>query len=57
MRFFSIIVLILALSSCTPINQKLGLQDDNFGEELVEEAIELKTGLSVDLSPSSKEKK
>lgn len=41
--------------SCSYINKKFGLKDDNLGEELIEEAIEMKTGLDVDLTPSSPE--
>lgn len=43
------------LCSCSAINTKLGLQDENYGEELIEEAIELKTGLDIDLTPGSPE--
>ncbi|MDB4726191.1 hypothetical protein OAF54_02050 [bacterium] len=32
------------------------LEDDNLAEEFVEEVIESKTGLDLDLSPSSPEK-
>lgn len=41
---------------CSYINKKLGLSDDNLGEEIVEEVIEMKTGLDIDLTPSSPEK-
>lgn len=43
------------LCSCSYVNQQLGLDDDNFGEELIEEAIELKTGLDIDLTPGTPE--
>lgn len=46
---------LLFLCSCSAINAKLGLSDDNFSEELVEEVIEMKTGLDVDLTPGSPE--
>jgi hypothetical protein len=46
---------LLILCSCSAINAKLGLQDENFGEELIEEAIELKTGLDIDLTLESPE--
>lgn len=46
---------LLMLCSCSAINAKMGLQDENFGEELIEEAIELKTGLDIDLTPGSPE--
>lgn len=35
----------------------LKLEDDNFAEELVEDVIQDQTGLDIDLSPSSPEKK
>lgn len=46
---------LLLLCSCSAINAKLGLSDDNFAEELAEEAIEMKTGLDVDLTPGTTE--
>jgi hypothetical protein len=43
----------LLLVSCHSVNQYLGLQDDNFGEELIEEvvetAIQVETGYRPDL--------
>lgn len=52
-----VISMIVMCCGCSYINRKLGLQDDNFGEELAEEIIEMKTGLDVDLTPSSPERK
>jgi len=49
------ILSLLLLCSCSAINAKLGLADDNLAEELAEEAIEMKTGLDVDLTPSTPE--
>lgn len=46
---------LFVLSSCTAINQKLGLSDDNFLEETLEYGIKFKTGLDVDLTPESQE--
>jgi len=46
---------LLLLCSCSAINAKLGLADDHFAEELAEEAIEMKTGLDIDLTPGSAE--
>jgi len=52
---------LLIFSSCSYINHRLGLEDDNSGEELLEEVIEttvqVKTGYrpTLDLTPSSKE--
>lgn len=41
--------------SCTWLNKKLGLRDDNIIEEAVEEAIKEETGLDVDMTPDSPE--
>ncbi len=53
--FFVFISLIF--SSCSPINQKLGLEDDNLGEECVEVLIQSQTGMDIDLSPGTPEGK
>lgn len=45
------------LSSCDYINPRLGLSNDWWGEELTETGIKMKTGVDVDLSPQSPEKK
>jgi len=55
---FTILMLLsilLLITSCSYINSKLGWADDHIGEELVESAIEGKTGLDVDLTPTTKE--
>lgn len=44
-------------SGCSYLNQKLGLKDDNIAEEVFEDVIEGRTGIDVDLTPSSSEKK
>jgi len=44
------------VGGCSYINKKLGLEDDHFLEELVEDKIEIETGLRIDLSPESVEK-
>ena len=54
MKYYVYIPLIL-LTSCSWINMKLGLPDDNIGEELVEEVVQMKTGLDLDLTPSTLE--
>jgi len=41
---------------CSLVNNKLGLKDDNFAEELLEKQIENQTGWDVDLTPSTPEK-
>ena len=51
-------VMILAASiagGCSYLNRKVGLDDDNLIEEVIELGIEHQTGLDVDLSPDSKE--
>lgn len=51
----AVLVLIL-VAGCTALNRKANLKDDNFFEETIEELIEAKTGLDIDLTPSSPEK-
>jgi hypothetical protein len=46
---------IFVLSSCSFINEKLGLKDDNIFEESFEYAIKYQTGIDVDLTPISQE--
>jgi hypothetical protein len=43
--------------SCHYINTMMGLKDDNVIEETVEDVIEIETGIDVDLTPESVEKK
>ena len=50
-----LLVLFGCLCSCSYLNQQLGLKDDNLGEEIIEEVIELKTGIDLDLTPGSPE--
>lgn len=54
-KWVTVMTTIMTLSGCEPVNRYLGLQDDNIGEELIEEAIKLETGMNVDLTPSSPE--
>ena len=54
------IVVVLFLSgfvveSCSYLNRKVGLKDDHFLEELLEDHIKEKTGLDIDLSGNSPE--
>ncbi len=57
------LALVMGLCSCSYINSKIGLQDDNLGEEAVEEVvdavIEHETGIDmqIDLTPDSPEEK
>ena len=48
-------LLILCLSGCSYINEKLNLKDDHFIEEALEEKIEDETGFDFDLTPRSPE--
>ena len=43
------------MTSCTKINAKFGLKDDNVIEEIIEEVVESKTGIDIDFTPSSSE--
>lgn len=47
----------LLFLSCSEINKKLGLPDDNLAEEVIEDVIKEETGVDVDLTPDSPEKK
>lgn len=51
--FLCIIMMCLMLGACSYLNKKVGLDDDNFVEECVEELIRAKTGLDIDLTPVS----
>jgi hypothetical protein len=44
--------IILALDSCTSINEHFGLEPDNLLEQLIELEIENLTGIEIDLTPS-----
>jgi hypothetical protein len=47
--------LAILFTGCTYIYPKIGVQPDNVVEELVEEVIEAKTGLDIDLTPETEE--
>lgn len=54
MRIVAVLVVSAALlGSCTALNRKFGLPDDNIFEEMIEKKIEEATGLDIDLSPES----
>lgn len=56
MRVFVVVgAIALFLGSCSPVNEWLGLSDDNVAEELIEGLIESETGLLIDLTPQSPE--
>lgn len=46
------LVFMLLTTSCEPINRYMGLEDDNWIENSVEDAIQYETGAQIDLSPS-----
>lgn len=54
--YLKLIFLSVALCSCSFLNERLGLKDDNDLEEIMEEIIQQKTGAKVDLTPSTREK-
>ncbi len=45
----------LSFVSCSELNEKIGLKDDNIAEEFLENVVESKTGLDVDFTPSTPE--
>jgi len=49
------IIAAMLLLGCTEINKRIGLEDDNFAEEIIEVVIMSKTGLDIDLTPESEE--
>lgn len=55
-QIFLTFIIISSFFSCTYINKKFGLNDDNDFEEITESVIYHKTGLDIDLSPQSQER-
>ena len=55
-HYLLICLMTLLLSSCSSINKYFGLEDDNLAEEASEALIEWKTGIDIDLTPSTPEK-
>lgn len=56
MRFVACVALLaLASGGCSYLNQKAGLDPDNFVEESVEALIHEHSGLDLDLTPLSPE--
>lgn len=45
----------LLATSCTSLNKKFGLSDDNIIEEVAEDVIDREFGVQVDLTPASPE--
>lgn len=46
---------IMTFGGCQYLNHKAGLEDDWIGEELLEDVIENKTGMKIDLTPNTHE--
>ncbi len=44
-------------SGCTQVNEKLGLKDNNKGEQFIEDVIREKMGIEVDFTPSEEKVK
>ena len=55
MRTWWITLVCSLLTGCTPINDRLGLEPDNFAEELFEDFLERNISIDVDLTPESEE--
>lgn len=56
MKIVGIVVVAgLLVAGCSYVNKKLNQKDDWFGEELVEQVIQDKIGIDIDLTPGSKE--
>ena len=53
---FVLCIVGMFFGGCEYINNKMGMQDDWVGEEILEDEIEARTGISIDLTPSTKEK-
>ena len=47
----TIIVIMFLVNTCSYFNDLVGLQDDHFAEQALEEYIEHETGVSIDLTP------
>ncbi len=55
MKSFGFILVMCALVGCASIEKELNIPEDNIAEELIEDAIKIETGISVDLTPSTPE--
>ncbi len=55
MKKFALIFSICFLISCSSINRKMGIPDDNILEEITEDVIQAETGVNVDLTPQTPE--
>lgn len=48
---------VFLVNSCSELNQKVGLKDDNDIENKIEELIEDQTGVRVDFTPNEENEK
>lgn len=54
-KLFLLFVSVACVSSCSYINSKMHLKDDNIIEEMAEELLKQKTGFDLDFTPESVE--
>lgn len=54
---FNALMVLIFFMSCSSLNRKVGLSDDNILEEALENKIEDYTGLDIDLTPDTPESK
>lgn len=57
LKFLYVILSFYALTGCSQLNKKAGLEDDNIIEELSEDVIKVKTGYDIDLTPMTPERR
>lgn len=50
-------IFLMIISSCSYLNQRIGLKDDNAAEEIIEQVFYSETGVDLDFTPSTPEKK
>ncbi len=56
-KLIVLIGVVLLLPSCSELNKKFGLPDDNVMEEVAEDVLKEEFGADVDLTPASPEVK
>ena len=54
--FIFIVLIAVSFNSCSWIYEKFDIPDDNPIEEMIEQVIEHQTGITLDMTPESKEK-
>lgn len=57
MHWIAVLSFMGILSSCEPVLSRLGKEPDGPAEEFVEEVVRLNTGVQVDLTPMTPEKR